>query len=153
MAPLTGSMASGRKLVVQMTKSQSKYGPAFVPELDAVKIGRKAGMDAAPVMVYGEDVTHVVTEQGIAYLYQAQNAEERTKMLGCIAQGTPVGSMVGIGEIEQLRREGKVAYPQDLAISPDAAKRELLAANSLEEIADLSGGLYRVPEQFRKQSE
>ena len=110
-------------------------------------------MDAAPVMVYGEDVTHVVTEQGIAYLYQAQSAEERTKMLGCIAQGTPVGSMVGIGEIEQLRREGKVAYPQDLAISPDAAKRELLAANSLEEIADLSGGLYRVPEQFRKQSE
>ena len=58
-------------------------------------------------------------------------------MLGCIAQGTPVGSMVGIGEIEQLRREGKVAYPQDLAISPDAAKRELLAANSLEEIAEM----------------
>jgi len=46
-----------------------------------------------------------------------------------------------------------VAYPQDLAISPDAAKRELLAAKSLEEIADLSGGLYRVPEQFRKKSE
>ena len=74
-------------------------------------------------------------------------------MLGCIAQGTPVGSMVGSGEIERMRREGKVAYPQDLAISPDAAKRELLAAKSLEEIADLSGGLYRVPEQFRKKSE
>lgn len=152
MVPLTGSMASGRKLVVQMTKSQSKFGPAFVPELDAVKIGRKAGMEAAPVMVYGEDVTHVVTEQGIAYLYQAQNAEERTRMLGSIAQGTPIGSLVGEGEIERLRREGKVVYPQDLAISPDAAKKDLLAAKSLEEISDLSGGLYRVPEKFKKKA-
>ena len=104
----------GRKLVVQMTKSQSKYGPAFVPELDAVKIGRKRVWMRLPSWSMARILTHVVTEQGIAYLYQAQNAEERTKMLGCIAQGTPVGSMVGIGEIERTRREGKVAYPQDL---------------------------------------
>ena len=64
-----------------------------------------------------------------------------------------MGARVGIGESGQGRREGRVACRRGLAISPDAAKRELLAANSLEEIADLSGGLYRVPEQFRKQSE
>lgn len=148
--PVSGSMASGRKLVVQMTKSASKFGPAFVPALDAVEIGRRAGMSDAPVMIYGEDVTHVVTEQGIAYLYMAQNAEERTRLLGCVAQGTPIGALVSESEIQQLRSEGKVAYPQDLSISPSAATKDLLAAKSLEEISAISGGLYQVPDRFKK---
>lgn len=150
MVPLGGSMASGRKLVVQMTKSASKYGPAFVPVLDAVDIGKKAGLDSTPVMIYGEDVTHVVTEQGIAYVYQAQNGEERTELLACVAQGTPIGFQVDKEKIARYRQEGKVAYPQDLDISPDMAKRDLLAAKSLEEISEISGGLYQVPERFRK---
>lgn len=150
MGSTNGSMASGRKLVVQMTKSASKFGPAFVPVLDAVDIGKKAGMEGTPVMIYGEDVTHVVTEQGIAYLYTAQNADERGKLLGCVAQGTPIGSMVSEGEIARLREEGKVAYPEDLAISPSAATKDLLAAKSLEEIAAISGGLYQVPERFKQ---
>ena len=153
MAPLGGSMASGRKLVVQMMKSRSKFGPGFVPVLDAVEIGKKAGMAAAPVMMYGEDVTHVVTEQGIAYLYQAQNAEERTRLLGAVAQGTPIGDLVSQAQIAQLRAAGKVAYPEDLAISPDAANKDLLAAKSLEEIAEISGGLYQVPDRFKKKPE
>lgn len=99
MAPKNGSMASGRKLVVQMMKSSSKFGPGFVPELEAVKIGKKAGMAAAPVMIYGEDVTHVVTEQGIAYLYEAETPEERTKLLACVAQGTPLGEQVSEAQI------------------------------------------------------
>ena len=143
-------MISGRKLVVQMMKSRSKFGPGFVPTLDAVDIGKKAGMDSAPVMIYGEDVTHVVTEQGIAYLYQAQNAEERARLLGAVAQGTPIGDLVSQGEIRELRAAGKVAYPEDLAISPAAATKDLLAAQSLEDIAKISGGLYEVPERFRK---
>ena len=150
MAPGNGSMISGRKLVVQMMKSRSKFGPGFVPALDAVDIGKKAGMDSAPVMIYGEDVTHVVTEQGIAYLYQAQNAEERARLLGAVAQGTPIGDLVSQGEIRELRAAGKVAYPEDLAISPAAATKDLLAAQSLEDIAKISGGLYEVPERFRK---
>lgn len=149
MAPLNGSLASGRKLVVQMMKSKGKFGPGFVPVLDAVEIGRQAGMDAAPVMVYGEDVTHVVTEQGIAYLYMAQSAEERTRMLGAVAQGTPIGSTVTQQQILEMRAAGKVAYPEDLSISPAAATHDLLAAKSLEEIAEISGGLYEVPERFR----
>ena len=107
-------------------------------------------MDSAPVMIYGEDVTHVVTEQGIAYLYQAQNAEERARLLGAVAQGTPIGDLVSQGEIRELRAAGKVAYPEDLAISPAAATKDLLAAQSLEDIAKISGGLYEVPERFRK---
>ena len=121
--------------------------------LDAVEIGKKAGMAAAPVMMYGEDVTHVVTEQGIAYLYQAQNAEERTRLLGAVAQGTPIGDLVSQAQIAQLRAAGKVAYPEDLAISPDAANKDLLAAKSLEEIAEISGGLYQVPDWFKKKPE
>lgn len=150
MAPLNGSMASGRKMVVQMMKSKSKFGPGFVPVLDAVEIGKKAKMDAAPVMVYGEDVTHVVTEQGIAYLYQAQNAEERTRLLAAVAQGTPIGDTISLKEVMELRKEGKVAYPEDLSISPDAARKDLLAAQSLEEIAEISGGLYEVPKRFKE---
>ncbi len=34
-------------------------------------------MPIAPVMIYGDDVSHVVTEEGIAYLYKAQGQEER----------------------------------------------------------------------------
>jgi malonate decarboxylase alpha subunit len=151
MAPGKGSLISGRKLVVQMTKSSSpKFGPAFVPMLDAVKIGKDAGMDSVPVMMYGEDVTHVVTEQGIAYLYMASDREERSRLLGAIAQGTPLGEMVSQSEINRLRREGKVAYPEDLDIDRSRANKDLLAAKSLEEISEISGGLYEVPEKFRQ---
>ena len=149
MAAVSGTLASGRKLVVQMIRSQSKHGPGFVPELDAVKIGQKAGMAEPPIMINGDDVTHVVTEQGIAYLYQAESIEERKKMLACISQGTPLGSLVNFTEVDFYRRRGKVAYPQDLGISPDAANKDLLAAKSLQEIADISGGLYEIPERFR----
>ena len=153
MGAAEGSMASGRKLVVQMIKSRSKFGPGFVPVLDAVDIGKKAGMEGAPVMVYGEDVTHVVTEQGVAYLYTAQTAEERTRIMAAVAQGTPLGDLVSRSEIDTMRKAGKVAYPEDMAISADAANHDLLAARSLEEIAAISGGLYEVPERFQKKPE
>lgn len=149
MAPGEGSMISGRKLVVQMVKSSSRFGPAFVPELDAVKIGRDAGMDSVPVMMYGEDVTHVVTEQGIAYLYMAKDAEERAKLMGAVAQATPLGDRLKASEIESLRAQGKVALPQDLGIDVSRANKDLLAAKSLEEISEISGGLYEVPESFK----
>ncbi|MBQ6367779.1 MAG: malonate decarboxylase subunit alpha [Erysipelotrichaceae bacterium] len=153
MAPGNGSLVSGRKLVVQMVKSSSKFGPAFVPELDAVKIGKDAGMDAVPVMMYGEDVTHVVTEQGIAYLYTAQNRAERAKLMGAVAQGTPLGETVSASELETLRRQGKVALPEDLDIDPKRATKDLLAAKSLEEIAEISGGLYEIPEKLKYKPE
>src|SRR5205807_6507219 len=67
----------GRKLVVQMVETVSKSGtPALVETLDAVQVGRAAQMPIAPVMIYGDDVTHVVTEHGIAYLYKAQSLDE-----------------------------------------------------------------------------
>jgi Malonate decarboxylase, alpha subunit, transporter len=35
--------------------------------LDAVEVGKKAGMPITTIMIYGDDVSHVVTEEGIAY--------------------------------------------------------------------------------------
>src|SRR5271168_1088709 len=59
----------GRKLVVQTVGTFQKGGvPAFVETLDAVQVGKQAGMPIAPVMIYGDDATHVVPEEGIAYL-------------------------------------------------------------------------------------
>ena len=144
-----GSMASGRKLVVQMMKSKSKFGPGFVPELDAVEIGRKAGMEAPPVMVYGEDVTHMVTEQGVAYLYAADSPAERTRLLGAVAQGTPIGDLVTAEEIAAFRAAGKISLCEDFGINPDAVDKSLLAAQTLDEISAISGGLYEVPDRFK----
>ena len=151
MMPRPGrSLIPGKKLVVQMLASQGRFGYNFVPELDAVKIGREAGFDAPPVMIYGEDVTHIVTEQGIAYLYQADSEEERTQLIGAVAQGTPVGEYADKALVEKLRKAGKVALPEDLDIDPATATHDRLAARSLEDLVEWSGGLYEIPESFKK---
>ena len=98
------TLHGGQKIVIQMLKSSGKKGNNFVPELDAIAIGRDAGMEAPPIMVYGEDVSHTVTEQGIAYCYMAEDAEERRLMLASIAQGTPFGEMVTKEQIEDLMK-------------------------------------------------
>src|SRR6202167_3468113 len=84
--------ARGKKLVVQTVETFAKGDvPAFVETLDAVEVGKKAGMPIAPVMIYGDDVSHVVTEEGIAYLYKAQGIEERRRALAAVAGVSPVG--------------------------------------------------------------
>src|ERR1700677_3693319 len=56
--------ARGRKLVVQTVETFQKGDvPAFVETLDAVEVGKKAGMPITPIMIYGDDVSHVVTEE------------------------------------------------------------------------------------------
>ncbi|NLV98502.1 MAG: malonate decarboxylase subunit alpha [Synergistaceae bacterium] len=144
------SLQRGKKLVVQMLASQGRFGYNFKPELDAVKIGEESGFDAPPVMIYGEDVTHVVTEQGIAYLYQAESEEERRALLAAVAQETPLGEYASKAEIEKMRKDGKVALPDDLQIDPATATHDRLAAQSLDELVEWSGGLYEIPEAFRK---
>ena len=52
-------------------------GKVLRTSLDALAVGKKAHMPVAPVMIYGDDGTHVVTEEGIAYLYKAEGLEER----------------------------------------------------------------------------
>ena len=70
--------------------------------------------------------------------------------MGAISQGTPLGDTVSAEELKKFREEGRVALPEDLEIDPSRATKDLLAAKSLEEISEISGGLYEVPESFKK---
>lgn len=36
-------------------------------------------------MIYGDDLTHIITEEGIAYLHKCRNMEERTAAIRGIA--------------------------------------------------------------------
>ena len=140
----------GRKLVVQLVETFKKGGvPSIVESLDAVEVGRNSGMPIAPVMIYGDDVSHVVTEEGIAYLYKTQGAEERRAAVAAIAGATPVGLRSDAGRTASLRARGVIAYPQDLGVSRTAAKRSLLAARSIEDLVAWSDGLYKPPAVFR----
>src|SRR3984885_5581150 len=140
----------GRKLVVQTVETfQSGGVPAFVETLDAVQVGKQAGMPIAPIMIYGDDVSHVVTEEGIAYLYKAEGLEERRRALAAVAGVSPVGLKAIPAETEALRKRGVVAYPEDLGVQRLDAKRSLLAARSMQDLVAWSGGLYSPPARFR----
>jgi malonate decarboxylase alpha subunit len=140
----------GRKLVVQLVETFQKGGvPAFVESLDAIEVGRQARMPVAPVMIYGEDVSHVVSEEGIAYLYKAQGVEERRAALAAIAGATSVGLRADARRTAALRARGIVAFPQDLDVRPTAARRSLLAARSIDDLVEWSGGLYKPPARLR----
>src|SRR3569833_245103 len=140
----------GRKLVVQMVETFKKGGtPTLVDSLDAVEVGRKSRMPIAPVMIYGDDVSHVVSEEGIAYLYKAEGREERRAALAAIAGVTPMGMRADPARSAALRARGIVAYPEDVGVRRLQASRSLLAARSIEDLVAWSGGLYVPPPRFR----
>jgi len=143
-------VARGHKLVVQLAETFKKGGePTIVDALDAIAVGKKSGMPIAPVMIYGDDVSHVVTEEGIAYLHHAQGMEERRAALAAVAGVTPVGLRADPAKTTALRERGIVAFPEDLGIRRGEAKRSLLAARSIDDLVAWSDGLYVPPPQFR----
>jgi len=145
-----GAVVRGRKLVVQLIETVSRSGvPSVVESLDAVQVGRQCGLPIAPVMIYGDDVSHVVSEAGVAYLYRAEGGEERRAAIAAIAGDTPVGRRADRERTAQLRARGIVAWPADLGVEPGAARRSLLAAGSMEDLVRWSGGLYKPPARFR----
>ena len=146
----TPPIQRGRKLVVQVAETFQRGGvSAFVETLDAVEVGQMSGMPIAPVMIYGDDVTHVVTEEGIAYLYRAEGTEDRRAALAAIAGVSPIGLRSRPEDTQRLRRLGVVAYPEDIGVSRLQASRSLLAASSMADLVRWSGGLYRPPSKFR----
>ncbi|CAG9001634.1 MAG: Acetyl-S-ACP:malonate ACP transferase [Candidatus Celerinatantimonas neptuna] len=143
-------VARGRKLVVQCVEThQAGNKPTFVETLDAVDVAKQAGMPLAPVMIYGDDVTHMLTEEGIAYLYMAKSEQERRDMIAAVAGITDIGMRIDRKKVQALRAEGKVVFPEDLGIRRTDATRSLLAAGSISELVDWSGGLYQPPAKFR----
>jgi malonate decarboxylase alpha subunit len=143
-------LARGRKLVVQMVETFQAGGkPTFVESLDAVQVASDAGMPLAPVMIYGDDVTHVLTEEGIAYLYKARSIEERKRMIAAVAGVTPIGMRHDPATTRQMRSDGLIALPEDLGVQRSQATRSLLAAKSMADLVEWSGGLYEPPARFR----
>ncbi|MBV6286472.1 malonate decarboxylase subunit alpha [Pseudomonas aegrilactucae] len=140
----------GKKLVVQMVETFQEGGkPTFVDTLDAVEVAKKSGMPLAPIMIYGDDVTHLLTEEGIAYLYKARSLEERQAMIAAVAGVTAIGLRHNPADTARLRREGLIALPEDLGIRRTDATRELLAAKSVADLVQWSDGLYNPPAKFR----
>lgn len=145
-----GASRRGKKLVVQLVETFKAGGtPTFVDRLDAVAVGERAGMPLAPVMIYGDDVSHVVTEEGIAYLYKTTSIEERREAIAAVAGATPIGLRHDPRTTERLRRVGVVAFPEDLGVDVRRADRSLLAAKSVGDLEAWSGGLYDAPARFR----
>jgi malonate decarboxylase alpha subunit len=140
----------GRKLVVQMVETFREHmAPVFVEELDAWKLKESMGMELPPIMIYGDDVTHIVTEEGIANLLLCRTPEEREQAIRGVAGFTPVGMARDRKMVEQLRQRGIIRRAEDLGIDPRRANRDLLAARSVKDLVRWSGGLYAPPARFR----
>lgn len=144
------AMRRGRKLVVQIGETFGEQNqPLFVERLDAVALAERLGLKLAPIMVYADDVTHVVTEEGIANLLLCRSPEEREQALRGIAGYTDLGRHRDRNMVERLRERGVIRRPEDLGIDPLDADRSLLAARSIKDLVLASGGLYRPPGKFR----
>jgi len=140
----------GRKLVVQIGETfGDSHAPLFVEKLDAITLAEKIGLDLAPVMVYADDVTHIVTEEGIANLLLCRTNDEREQAIRGIAGYTDVGRARDRKMVQMLRERGVIRRPDDLGINPLDADRSLLAARSIKDLVRWSGGLYEPPSRFR----
>ncbi|MHC5148067.1 malonate decarboxylase subunit alpha [Stenotrophomonas rhizophila] len=149
-AALPGQMPRGRKLVVQMVETFREHmAPAFVERLDAWDLAERAKMPLPPVMIYGDDVTHVLTEEGIANLLLCRSPEEREQAIRGVAGYTAVGLGRDRAMVENLRDRGIIRRPEDLGIRTRDASRDLLAARSVKDLVRWSGGLYNPPKRFR----
>jgi malonate decarboxylase alpha subunit len=147
---LIGNMPRGKRLVVQLQETfREKLIPGFVKELDAWKLAESAHLDIPPVMIYGDDLTHIVSEEGIAYLHKCANLDERTSAIQAIAGYTEVGLEADPVATKVLRKKGIVKTPEDLGIDVTRANRSLLAAKDIRELVVWSKGLYNPPARFR----
>ena len=151
-AGLSGARGTprGQKLVVQMVETFREHmQPAFVDRLDAWTLAEQAGFALPPIMVYGDDVSHVLTEEGIANLLLCRSDEERADAIRGVAGYTPLGLQRDRRAVENLRDRGVIQRPEDLGIDPRDASRNLLAARSMRDLVRASGGLYQPPKRFR----
>ncbi|MES0041796.1 malonate decarboxylase subunit alpha [Mesorhizobium sp. M0091] len=140
----------GRKLVVQIGETfGEKNEPLFVERLEALLLSDKLDLELAPIMVYGDDVTHIVTEEGIANLLLCRGRDEREQAVRGVAGYTDVGRGRDRKMVERLRERGVIRRPEDLGIDPRDADRRMLAAHSIKDLMLASGGLYRPPSRFR----
>src|SRR5271156_5142013 len=112
-----GDALRGRKLVVQMVQTHQPNGaPSFVERLDAFELAASAGFALPPIMIYGDDLTHVITEQGVANLLLCRSPQEREAALRAVAGDTEFGKKQVPDMTRELRARGIVMRPSDLGI-------------------------------------
>ncbi len=149
-AALGAKMPRGRKLVVQMVETfQGPTQPTFVEKLDAWALQKEMDSELPAVMIYGDDVSHVVTEEGIANLLLCRNLAEREQAIRGVSGYTEVGLKRNKTMVNELRARKIIQRPEDLGIKAADATRDLLAAKSIRELVDCSQGLYAPPVKFR----
>ena len=147
---LFGNVRRGKRLVVQLAETfREKLAPGFVEELDAFALAKNANLPIEPVMIYGDDLTHVVTEEGIAYLHKCKTMEDRTAAIRGIAGFTEVGLKADPKVTKRLQAEGIIKTPEALGIDMTRANRSMLAAKNVKDLVEWSGGLYNPPARFR----
>ena len=140
----------GRKLVVQIGETFGEANaPLFVEKLAALELAEKLDLPLAPVMVYADDTTHIVTEEGVANLLLCRDKDEREQAIRGVAGFTEIGRQRDRKMVERLRERKVIQRPEDLGIDPLDADRSLLAAHSIKDLMLASGGLYRPPSKFR----
>jgi malonate decarboxylase alpha subunit len=145
-----GERLRGRKLVVQMVQTRQPNGaPSFVERLDAFDLAAAAGFALPPVMVYGDDVSHVITERGVCNLLRCRSPQEREAALRAVAGDTDFGKRQNADTTDGLRRRSIVMFPSDLGIAAATATRDWLAAKTIDDLVTASGGLYSPPAKFR----
>lgn len=140
----------GQKLVVQMVETFREHmQSAFVESLDAFALAQSSGMALPPVMIYGDDVSHIITEEGIANLLLCRTPQEREQAIRGVAGYTPVGLKRDKRMVENLRDKKILQRPEDLGIAKSSATRDWLAARSMKDLVRASHGLYDPPKRFR----
>ena len=123
--------------------------PTCVDKLDSLNLAEKLKLELAPVMIYGDDVTHIVTEEGVANLLLCRSAAEREQAIRGVAGFTDVGRARDKAKVEELRQRKVILRAEDLGIDPLDAHRSLLAARSVKDLMHWSGDLYDPPAKYR----
>ena len=140
----------GRNPVVQIGETFGENNvPLFVETLDALHLAEKLDLELAPVMVYADDTTHIVTEEGVANLLLCRTRDEREQAIRGVAGYTEIGRGRDRAMVEKLRERKIVQRPEDVGVDPLDADRSLLAARSIKDLVRWSGGLYAPPAKFR----
>jgi malonate decarboxylase alpha subunit len=143
-------LTRGRKLVVQIVETfGDKMAETFVERLHSLELATKFKLALPPVMIYGDEISHIVTEEGIANLLLCRSLAEREQAIRGVAGFTEVGRGRDRIAVGALRQRGVIRRPEDLGIDVLDATRQLLAAHSIEDLVTWSGGLYHPPSQFR----
>lgn len=127
----------GQKLVVQIaTTHRWNHQPVFVDKLSAKQIQNH--MDIDPIMIYSNDTTHIVTEKGIANLYRTDSPNEKRLAIAAISGNHTCSTK----DIQRLKTRNILQTPADLNIDPKQATRDLLAAQTMDDLVKCSHGLY-----------